>query len=148
MSLIEKLQNDMKLALKNKDELRLSTIRLLLSSVSYARIEKGDELTDDEVCQVLAKEAKKRRESIEAAEHAGREDVAQREKAELAIINEYLPTQLDESEIETIARRVIEEVGAKDPKDRGKVMGRLMQEIRGRADGRVASEVVERILRG
>lgn len=148
MSLIEKLQNDMKLALKNKDELRLSTIRLLLSSVSYARIEKGGELTDDEVCQVLAKAAKQRRESIEAAERGGRDDVAQKEKAELAIINEYLPTQLSESEIETIARRIIDEVGAKDPKDRGKIMGRLMQEIRGRADGRVASEIVERILRG
>ncbi len=148
MSLIEKLQNDMKLALKNKDELRLSTIRLLLSSVSYARIEKGRELTDDEVCQVLAKAAKQRRESIEAAERGGRDDVAQKEKAELAIINEYLPTQLNESEIETIARRIVDEVGAKDQKDRGKVMGRLMQEIRGRADGRIASEIVERILRG
>jgi uncharacterized protein YqeY len=148
MSLVEKLRDDMKLALKNRDELRLSTIRLLLSSVSYAKIEKGSELTDDEVCQVLAREAKRRRESIEAAELGGRSDIAQKEKAELSIIEEYLPRQLDESEIETIAKRIAAEVGANGLKDRGKVMGRLMQEIKGRADGRVASEVVERILRG
>jgi len=148
MSLVEKLRDDMKLALKNRDELRLSTIRLLLSSVSYAKIEKGSELTDDEVCQVLAREAKRRRESVEAAELGGRSDIAQKEKAELSIIEEYLPRQLDESEIETIAKRIAAEVGANSLKDRGKVMGRLMQEIKGRADGRVASEVVERILRG
>lgn len=148
MSLVEKLRDDMKLALKNRDELRLSTIRLLLSSVSYAKIEKGSELTDDEVCQVLAREAKRRRESIEAAELGGRSDIAQKEKTELSIIEEYLPRQLDESEIETIAKRIAAEVGANGLKDRGKVMGRLMQEIKGRADGRVASEVVERVLRG
>jgi uncharacterized protein YqeY len=148
MSLIDKLQEDMKLALKSKDELRLSTIRLLRSSVSYARIDKGDELTDDEVLEVLAKAAKMRRESIEAAERGGREDVAQRERAELSVINEYLPKQLDEAEIETIARQIASEVGADDPKDRGKVMGPLMQQIRGRADGKLANQVVERILRG
>jgi uncharacterized protein YqeY len=148
MSLIDKLQEDMKLALKSKDELRLSTIRLLRSSVSYARIDKGDELTDDEVLEVLAKAAKMRRESIEAAERGGREDVAQRERAELSVISEYLPEQLDEAQIEAIARQIASEVGADDPKDRGKVMGPLMQQIRGRADGKLANQVVERILRG
>ena len=148
MSLIEKLQEDMKLALKSRDELRLSTIRLLRSSVSYARIEKGDELTDDEVLEVLAKAAKMRRESIEAAERGGRTDVAEKESAELAVINGYLPKQLDEAEIEVIARQIASEVGADDIKDRGKVMGPLMQRIRGRADGKLANQVVERILRG
>jgi uncharacterized protein YqeY len=148
MSLIDKLQEDMKLALKSKDELRLSTIRLLRSSVSYARIDKGDELTDDEVLEVLAKAAKMRRDSIEAAERGGREDVAQRERAELSVISEYLPEQLDEAQIEAIARQIASEVGADDPKDRGKVMGPLMQQIHGRADGKLANQVVERILRG
>ena len=148
MSLIDRLQQDMKLALKSKDELTLSTVRLLLSSVSYAQIEKGGQLTDDEVLQVLSREAKKRKESIESAERAGRDDVAEREKAELQIINKYLPEQLSEAEVEAMAREVAAEVGAVDIKDRGKVMGPLMQRIRGRADGKLASQVVERILRG
>jgi uncharacterized protein YqeY len=148
MSLIDRLQQDMKLALKSKDELTLSTVRLLLSSVSYAQIEKGGQLTDDEVLQVLSREAKKRKESIEAAERAGRADVAEREKAELQIINKYLPEQLSEAEVEAMAREIAAEVGAVDIKDRGKVMGPLMQRIRGRADGKLASQVVERILRG
>ena len=148
MSLIDKLQEDMKLALKSRDELRLSTIRLLRSSVSYARIEKGDELTDDEVIDVLSRAAKQRRESIDAASNVGRMDVADKEKAELDIITEYLPKQLSEAEVEAIAKEVAAQVGAVDIKDRGKVMGPVMQRVRGRADGKLASQVVERILRG
>ena len=148
MSLSDRLQEDMKLALKAKDASRLSTIRMLRSSVGYARIEKGDELTDDEVTGVLAREAKKRRETIEAAQRGGRSEVAEREKAELEVISGYLPKQLDEAEIEAIAKEIVAEVGASDIKDRGKVMGALMQRIRGRADGKLASQTVEKILRG
>lgn len=148
MSLINKLQEDMKQALKARDELKLSTIRLLLSSVSYARINKGGELTDDEVLSEISHAAKQRRESVEAAQRAGRNDVAERESAELAILNEYLPKQLDEAEVESIAREIIAQVGAKDIKDRGKVMGPLMQKIRGKADGKIANVVVEKLLRG
>jgi len=148
MSLVDKLQDDMKLAMKSRDELRLSTIRQLRSSVSYARIDKGRELTDDEVLEVLTREAKRRREAIEAAEAGGRSDVADKERSELDIISEYLPKQLSEAEIEAIAREVAAEVGASDIKDRGKVMGPLMQRTRGRADGKMAGQVVEKILRG
>lgn len=148
MSLIDQLQEDMKHALKSRDALRLSTIRLLLSSVSYARIDKGDQLTDDEVLDVVSRAAKQRRESIEAAENAGRPDVAEKEQAELDIISTYLPKQLDEAEVEAFARDIAAEVGATDIKDRGKVMGPLMQKIRGRADGKLANQVVEKILRG
>lgn len=148
MSLTEKLLEDQKLAMKSKDELALSTIRLLRSSVSYARIEKGGDLTDDEVLQVLTREAKRRREAIDAAVSGGRSDVAEKERAELEIITAYLPEQLDETEIEAIAREVATQVGASDPSDRGKVMGPLMKRIRGRADGKLAGLVVERILRG
>ena len=148
MSLTEKLQEDMKLAMKSRDELRLSTIRLLRSSVGYARIDKGDELTDDEVLEVLSRDAKRRREAIEAAEAGGRSDVADRERAELDIISEYLPKQLDEAEIEAIAREIAAEVGASELKDRGKLMGPLMQRIRGRADGKLAASIAEMLLRG
>jgi uncharacterized protein len=148
MSLLAKLQEDMKLALKSRDELRLSTIRLLLSSVGYARIDKGGELTDDEVLDVLAKAAKQRRETVEAALGGGRQDVADREQAEHDIIADYLPKQLDEAEVEAIARQIAAEVGASDIKDRGRVMVPLMQRVHGRADGRLANQVVERVLRG
>jgi uncharacterized protein YqeY len=148
MSLVEQLQEDMKLAMKSRDVLRLSTIRLLRSSVSYARIDKGDELTDDEVLEVLSRQAKQRRETIDAADAGGRSDIADKERAELEIVNAYLPKQLDEAEIEAIAREVVAQVGATDPKDRGKVMGPLMQRIRGKADGKLAGAVVEKLLRG
>ena len=148
MSLIDLLLEDMKQALKARDELKLSTIRLLRSSVSYARIEKGEELTDDEVLEVISRAAKQRRESIEAAERAQRPDIADREKAELGVLEGYLPKQLDEAEIEGIAREIATEVGAVDMQDRGKIMGPLMQRIRGKADGKLANQVVEKILRG
>lgn len=148
MSLIDRLQEDMKQALKSRDKSRLSTIRLLRSSVSYAQIDKGRELTDDEVLEVISREAKKRRETIEVAERGGRSDVADKERAELDTISSYLPEQLGEAEVEAIAREIATEVGAADLKDRGKVMGPLMQRIRGRADGKLASSVVEKILRG
>ena len=148
MSLVEQLREEMKLAMKSKDALRLSTIRMLLSSVSYARIEKRDELTDDEVLDVFSREGKRRKEAMEAAEAGGRSDIADKERAELDIISVYLPKQLDEAEIEVIAREVVAEVGVTDLKDRGKVMGPLMARVRGRADGKLAGQVVERILRG
>jgi len=116
--------------------------------VSYARINKGEELTDDEVLEVLSKEAKRRREAIEAATSGGRSDIVSKEQAELDVISEYLPKPLEESEIEAIAREIVAEVGVTDLKDRGKVMGPLMQRIKGRADGKMAGQVVEKILRG
>jgi uncharacterized protein YqeY len=147
MSLDAKLREDMKLAQKSKDELRLSTIRLILSSVSYARIDKGEELTDDEVLDVLGKAAKQRRETIEAALQGGRQDMAAKEQAELDIIKAYLPEQLGEAEVEALARQIAAEVGATSIQDRGKVMGPLMQKVRGRADGKLANQVVEKVLR-
>ena len=147
MSLADTLQNDMKQALKAKDELKLSTIRLLLSSVSYARIEKGGELTDEEVLAVVSRAAKQRRESVEAANNANRSDIAEREGAELEIISFYLPKQLTQDEVEQIAREIIAQLGVTDLKDRGKVMGPLMQKIKGRADGKIAGVVVEKLLR-
>ena len=132
--------------MKARDELRVSTIRLALSAVRNEEIAKGRELTDDEMTEVLAREVKRRREAIEGAEKARRQDVADKETKELEILTDYLPEQLGEEEIVRIAREIIGEVGAAGPKDRGRVMSALMQRIRGRADGRVASQVVERIL--
>jgi hypothetical protein len=148
MSMIDKLQEDMKQAQKSKDVLKLSTIRMIRSSVSYLQIEKGRELTDDEVLAVITKEAKQRRESIEAAKNVGRNDIAEQESSELDILKQYLPEQLSEAEVEAIVREVVAEVGAADLKDRGKVMGPIMQKTRGRGDGKMVSQIVERVLRG
>jgi len=148
MTILDTLQEDMKQALRSKDELTLSTIRMVKSSVGYARIEKGRDLTDDEVLVVIAKQAKQRRESIEAAEGGGRADIAERERAELEILSKYLPEQLSEGEIENIVREVAVEMGVTDIEDRGKLMGPVMQKTRGRADGKLVNQIVERVLRG
>ncbi len=148
MTILDTLQEDMKQALRSKDELTLSTIRMVKSSVGYARIEKRRDLTDDEVLVVIAKQAKQRRESIEAAEGGGRADIAERERAELEILSKYLPEQLSEGEIENIVREVVAELGVTDIKDRGKLMGPVMQKTRGRADGKLVNQIVERVLRG
>lgn len=126
----------------------LSTIRMVKSSVGYARIEKRRDLTDDEVLVVIAKQAKQRRESIEAAEGGGRADIAERERAELEILSKYLPEQLSEGQIENIVREVVAEMGVTDIKDRGKLMGPVMQKTQGRADGKLVNQIVERVLRG
>jgi len=148
MSQKQQLQEDLKTSLKARDALRVSTIRLALSATKNIEIERGRELTDEELTEVLAREAKRRREAIEGAEKAGRSDIADKENKELEILAEYLPKQLTEKEIEQIAKDVIAEVGAASPQDRGRVMGALMQRIKGRADGKIAGQVVERILQG
>jgi len=132
--------------MKARDELTVSTIRLALSAVRNSEIEKGRELTDEEVLDVLAREVKRRREAIEGAEKAGRTEVAEKEAKEMQILSSYLPEQLDETEIAGIAEQIVAELGASGMKDRGRVMSALMQRIKGRADGRVASRIVEQIL--
>ena len=147
MSLLLTLQNDAKTALKEKKEVAKSTLRMLISAVSYARIAKGRELSDEEVTDVLIREAKHRRESIDAARKGGREDFAANEEAELEVISKYLPKALTEEEITQIVKKTIAEVGAVAPGDRGKVMGPVMKQLKGKADGRTVGSIVEKLLR-
>lgn len=147
MALKEKLTEDMKSAMRARDAVKLSTIRLVRSAIKNQEIEKGHELSDDEVLAVLMSEAKKRREAFEAAELAGRQDLAAKEHTELDILNQYLPEQMSEADLEEIVRGIITEVGATSMKDKGRVMPVLMQRVRGRADGKLASEVADRLLR-
>jgi uncharacterized protein YqeY len=148
MSMLEKLNEDMKSAMKSRDEFRLSTIRLVKSELKYDEIKKGHELSDQEIVEVIVRESKKRREALEGAEMAGRADLAEKAKAELSILQEYLPKQLGEEEIEQIVRDIMAEVGAAGPKDKGKLMGVLMPKVRGAADGKLVNQVVERLLQG
>jgi uncharacterized protein len=146
MPLREQLDNEMKAAMKAKDSLKLSVIRLLRSEIRNAEIAKREELNEDEVLQAVVRESKRRRESIEQFEKAGRIDLVEKESAELKILSGYMPEQLDEQEIEGIAREVILELQAVSKADKGRVMGALMPRVRGKADGRLVTMIVDRLL--
>jgi hypothetical protein len=148
MSLRERLDNELKAAMKGRDALKVSVIRLLRSEIRNAEIAKGDSLTDDELIQVVAKESKKRRESIEQFQKGGRADLVEKEKAELEILAKYLPQQLDEGGIKGMAQEVISELQATSKADKGKVMSALMPRVRGKADGKLVSGIVDRLLEG
>jgi len=148
MLLWEKLANDMKAAMKARDALRVSVIRLVRSEVRNAEIAKGAPLTEDEVMQVVAKEAKRRREAIEQFQKGNRADLVEKETAELQLLLQYLPEQLDQAEVVRIAREVISELQAASKSDKGKVMSVLMQRVRGRADGKLVSQIVDSLLGG
>jgi uncharacterized protein YqeY len=148
MALAEKIRTDLEQSLRKNDKLRVSVLRLVLSSLHNAEIAQQKKLDDAGVLTVLDKEAKMRRESIEAFEKGNRPDLVDKEKAELAILLEYLPEQMTRDQIAAAARKVISEVGASSPKDRGKVMSQLMPQLRGKAQGQEVSEVVNELLSG
>ena len=146
MTLSERLQTDMTAAMKAKDALRLSTLRMVRSAMQYAKVQKRAELTDDDVLGVLSKEAKQRRESAEEFRKGGRPELADKEEAEAAIIVEYLPQQMSEAEIRALVSEAVAGTGASTAKDMGKVMGWLSPRTKGRADGRQVSEIVREAL--
>ncbi len=148
MSLREQLDADLLKAVRSKDELRRSALRLIKASLQSDEKSLGKALGDDGVIQVLSREAKRRRESIDAFQKGNRPDLVEREEAELALISSYLPQQLSAEEITEIARSVIEETGAGGLGDRGKVMGRLMPQVKGKADGKLVSQIVGELLAG
>lgn len=148
MTLKERLNDDLKDAMRSRDTLRRNTIRLLLSAIGYEEIARRGDLDDDAVTQVLTKQAQQRRDSIEAYTKGGRSDLVAQEEAELAIVSAYLPSPLSAEEISAIVDAAIADAGASGPQDMGKVMGRVMPQVRGRADGRQVSALVNQRLRG
>lgn len=144
----ERVQQDMLDAVRKGDTLRRDVLRLLRSAFAYAQIAKGRPLTEEEAIAVAQREVKQRQESIEAFRKGGREDLASKEEKELAILLQYLPQPLTREELIALARKAIQETGAKGPADKGKVMGRLMPQVRGRADGATVSAVVGQLLEG
>jgi uncharacterized protein YqeY len=148
MSLKERLNTDLHDAMRQRAELRRDTLRMVLAAFHNAEIAAGHELDDDGALGVLAKEAKQRRESIEEFRKGNRPDLVDKEEAELAVISQYLPQQATREEIMEAARRVVQETGASGPKDLGKVMPVLMQQFRGRAEGRDVNEVVRELFAG
>ncbi len=132
--------------MRGGDKVRRSVIRLVLSAVHNAEIARQAALGDSDILGVIAKETRQREESIEAFKQGNRQDLVVQEEAELAILQEYLPRQMTRDEIIAEARRIIEEVGAQGPRDKGKVMPKLIAELKGKADGREINEVVTELL--
>ncbi|MBN2471862.1 MAG: GatB/YqeY domain-containing protein [Anaerolineae bacterium] len=143
-----RLQNDMKAAMRAKDRQRLMVIRMALNAIKQEEIDLQKELGAEDAVTIIMREAKKRRESITEAESVGREDLAAEEKAELAILEAYLPQQLSEAEITSLAEAVIAELNVSSPKQMGDVMRVLMPRLKGQADGKLVNEVVRKLLTG
>ena len=145
-SLKERLSGDLKQAMKGGDKVKRSVIRLVLSAVHNAEIARRTELAGNDILGIIAKEARQRQESIEAFRQGSRHDLVAQEEAELAVLQGYLPQQITRDEIIAEARRVIEEVGAQGASDKGKVMPKLIAQLKGKADGREVNEVVTELL--
>lgn len=148
MNLKEKIDQELKEAMRSKDERKLSALRMLKTAIRRAEVDKMRELTEEEIIAVIADEAKKRREAIEEFTRGGREDLALQEKEELAVLETYLPKPLSREEIEELARQAIKEVGATDPRQLGQVMKILMPKVKGRADGTLVNQIVRELLAG
>lgn len=145
-NLRDKLQVDLHRAMKERDDVRRSVLRLVLAAIKNAEKSQQKELDDSDVLGVIAREVKQRDESIEFFKQGERPDLIVREEAEMAVLKEYLPRQLSRDEIVNEARRVIQEVGAEGVKDKGRVMSRIMPQLKGRADGRQINEIVTELL--
>lgn len=147
MSLKETISEDIKTAMKAKDKIRLETVRsikkVILEKESELRGKGRDSLNEEEEIAVLSQQAKQRRDSITQYRQGGRDDLADTEAQELTIIETYLPEQVSDEELNTIIEQIITEVGAKTAKDLGKVMGKAMKQLKGKADGKTIQELVK-----
>lgn len=146
MTIQERIFNDLKTAMKNKDMAKLSVLRMIISSIKNKELEKKSSLVDEDVLAILSSEAKKRREAISGFEKAGRPELAQGEKNELEIIQSYLPEQMTEEEIRDIVKLAVEETGAQGMKEIGLVMKEIMPKVKGKADGNLVNSIVKEFL--
>ncbi|MBM7645804.1 uncharacterized protein YqeY [Scopulibacillus daqui] len=143
MSFVDRLTEDMKQAMKDKDKVKLSVIRMIKSSLQNESIKLGKELSEDEALTVLSRELKQRKDSLQEFENAGRQDLVDGIKKEIAVIDLYMPEQLSEQELQDIIDETIKETGASSKADMGKVMSAIMPKIKGRADGSQVSKIVQ-----
>ncbi|MEQ8768039.1 MAG: GatB/YqeY domain-containing protein [Planctomycetota bacterium] len=149
MSRVEQLQTDMKTAMKAKEAERLGVIRMLLSAIKNAQIEKGKEpMTDEEVVAVIQRAVKQRRESADMYRQGQREELAAKEEREIEVLEAYLPKQLSDAELEAAVDRVLQDLGVTDPKDFGRVMKEIMAEFKGQVDGKRVQGVIRARLSG
>jgi hypothetical protein len=146
MSLLQKFDDDLKRALKASDSLKVSVLRLAKAALKNKQIDKGEELSDDEIISTISTLSKQRRESIELFSKGGREDLAEKERQELAILQSYLPKQLTPEELDAIIAEAIKESSASGLKEIGKVMRLVMQRVKGAADGKIVNQRVKELL--
>ena len=146
MSLKEKLQSDLHQAMRAKDRVRLSVIRMLRSSIGYEEIDKKRQLDDPAVLDIITRQVRQRNESIQIYKDANRQELVDKETQELQILQGYLPAQLTDDELTELAQEVIQQVGASGPQDKGRVMGRLMPQVRGKAQGGDVNRIVTALL--
>ena len=142
MPTLEQVSKELLDSMKNKDAVRTSTLRMLISAIRYKEVEKKKALAESDVLDVIQSEAKRRKESIEEYTKAGRADLASKEEAELNVLKVYLPQPLSEAELKAMIQSAIKSSGAKTPQEMGKVMSVIMPQIKGRADGKVAQKFV------
>ena len=147
MTLRDRLEEDIRNAMRQREQSRVDALRFLKFAVQAVEKERRDMLDDQAMIEVVSKQVNDRRESVKAFRDGGRTELAEKEAFELTVLEEYLPPQLSEDEIIALIRDVVAEVGATGPRDRGKVMGRLMPQVRGKADGaevnRLAGEILD-----
>ena len=146
MSLKEQLSEDLKDAMRQGDETRKTALRLTIAAIKNAEVAAMKQFEDPDVIGIIAKQAKQRRESIDEFQKANRQDLVDKEAAELKVLETYLPAQMSREDVVAEARKVIEEVDAKGPSDRGRVMAALMPRLAGRADGKLVNEAVTELL--
>lgn len=146
MSLKDKLMEDMKSSMKNKDTLRKNTITMVRASIKQREVDERIELTDEDIIDIIAKQVKEKRDVIQDFEKGGREDLVEQTKKEIEILLEYLPKQLTEEEVEEIVKDTIKEVGAKSIKDIGLIMKSVMPKIKGKADGSMVNSIARKYL--
>lgn len=144
--MLERLNQDLKQAMRDKDKVRLSVVRMIKSGVKNREIELGHPPTDDDIMAVVQKELKQRKDSLQAFQDAHRTDLIAGAEEEIAVLDKYLPDQLDESELRQLVADVVANTGATSKADMGKVMGQLMPMVRGRADGKIVQQVVQSFL--
>lgn len=146
MSLSDRLNEDMKQAMKSQDKFKLSVIRMVRSTIKNSEIDLKRPLDDNEVLDVLTREIKQRKDSLQEFTKAGRDDLADNLSAELVILAEYMPQQLSEEEVKAIVQQTIQQIGASSKADMGKVMTALMPQVKGRADGKIINQLVQQLL--
>jgi uncharacterized protein YqeY len=144
--MLSTLQADMKQALKAGEKLRLSTLRMLISSIKNESIEKRNELTDEEVLTVIQREVKQRRNAIEEYKKGNRDDLVIQAEEEIAFLEAYLPKQLSDEELEALVKETMAEVNISSPKEMGKLMAKLMPKVKGKADGTRVQAMVKKFL--
>lgn len=148
MSLLEQITADMKQYMREKNSVALDTVRMLKSEIKYVEIEKKDSLTDEDIIRVVQSAIKKRKDSAEQYEAAGRKELAEKELAEVKILEKYLPEQLDEESLVKIIKEIADEIGADSPKSFGLIMKTVMGKVQGKAEGKTVSALVKEVLNG